>query len=121
MRAHGRRRREQPTPQQRVGQVRTRLLDAAKAVSLGHRRTAETGKLREDVPDPVTALASRLQFAERPVEVALLRAAEAIQVEGHSSENGGYSSTSSSMYASTRIIHRNVPTPKRTASRILVP
>src|SRR5690349_4268208 len=99
MHAHRRGGREQPTSQQRVRQVRRRFVEPLKTVRLRDVRPSEASELWKDVPDPMASFPSRLQFGQRVVVVALLRSAKAVEVERHSSENGGYSSTRSSMYA----------------------
>ena len=63
-------------------QIRGRFVGTTHAVGLRHRRAAEAGELREDVPDPVRALGARPEFGERLHEGArpVLRVKEAIEI-----------------------------------------
>lgn len=65
----------------------SRFEQGSDSVELRGGASAQAGELREDEPNPVAALLSRLQFAQRDVELAFLRLDEPCELKRISGVN----------------------------------
>jgi hypothetical protein len=70
----------EPWPENGMRKVRRRLRGGANAVQRRHVAGSEAGELRQDVPNPVSALSSGAQFRERGFVVPLLSVQKALQI-----------------------------------------